>query len=66
MRIEDIVRPEGDGEKPSGAYTMAQFGKIVRLSRSSVARRLKDGTIRAIKVGRLVRVPASEVDRLLG
>ena len=55
----------GHPETPVG-YTMAEFGRRVGLSESSVARRIRDGRIRAVKIGRLVRIPASEIGRLFG
>jgi hypothetical protein len=45
---------------------MAEFGWRVGLSESSVARRIREGTIRAVRIGRLVWVPASEIGRLFG
>ena len=48
------------------SYTMDQFSVRAGISKYSVARRIKDGTIRATRIGRLIRIPAVEVDRLLG
>ena len=74
MRIHDIASLDDDADYNAigldqgspVSYTMAKFGKLVGLSQSTVARRIKDGKIRAIKIGRLVRIPASEIGRLFG
>ena len=47
-------------------YSMRQFARLAGLSTSTVARRVRDGTIRFVRVGRLVRIPASEIGRLFG
>ena len=73
MRVQDDSA-DGRGECDIGrrqterpaAYTMVGFGARVGMSKSSIARRIRNGEIRVVKIGRLVRIPASEVERLFG
>lgn len=59
-------RPDPGRREMFSSFTMGQFGRRAGISKWSVARRIKDGTIRAVRIGRLIRIPASEADRLLG
>jgi 2-oxoisovalerate dehydrogenase E1 component beta subunit len=59
------IRREG------AALTILAYGTMVHVAMTAAAectveRRLKDDTIRAIRIGWLVRIPASEVGRVLG
>jgi excisionase family DNA binding protein len=44
--------------------TVEQIAIIIRISPSTVRRRIKDGTIRSVKLGRLVRIHPDEIGRL--
>ncbi len=44
--------------------TIDQVALQLQLSASTVRRRIKDGTIRVVRLGRLVRVAPSEIARL--
>jgi excisionase family DNA binding protein len=56
--------PEPDAPKrPS--YTVEELAGLLRIADRSVRRYIEDGRIRAIKVGKWVRIPAEEVDRLM-
>jgi excisionase family DNA binding protein len=63
-------KPEGDSS--AGPITRAaflsvgQFAVVVGLSEKTVLRRIRDGSVRATKIGRLWRIPVTEVRRLLG
>jgi excisionase family DNA binding protein len=46
--------------------SVKQFAVLVGLSENTVLRRIKDQQIRATRIGRLWRIPVSEVGRLLG
>ena len=46
--------------------TPAEAAHALRLSRSKLYQLLQDGQIRSIKIGRLRRVPTSEVQRYIG
>jgi excisionase family DNA binding protein len=52
-------------ENRPGARTLPQVADLLGVSRSTIKRRVADGSIRVIRIGRLVRVPAREIDRLL-
>ena len=43
-----------------------ELASILGLSALTVYRRCKDGTIRSARIGRSIRIPASEVKRLTG
>jgi len=47
-------------------YTVAEVVEILGVSRITVLRRIKDGTIPSIRLGRRVLIPAEYVDELLG
>ena len=47
-------------------YTKAELAEIARLSVRSLEKLIRDGRIKVVRLGRLVRIPATEVDRLLG
>ncbi|MDR1449796.1 MAG: helix-turn-helix domain-containing protein [Propionibacteriaceae bacterium] len=44
-------------------YTPAEAARMVDVSKATVLRRIKDGTVKASKRGAHYRVPASEVER---
>ncbi len=45
-------------------YTTDELAKLLRVSRTTILRYIDDGLIKAIRIGRTVRIPASEVRRL--
>lgn len=45
--------------------TIAEVARLLAISRSTVKRRVADGSIRSIRLGRLVRVSEKEVARLI-
>lgn len=46
--------------------TVAEFAHETRLCRASVYNLISRGEVRAVKIGRATRIPASELQRLLG
>jgi excisionase family DNA binding protein len=46
--------------------SVKQFAVVVGLSENTVLRRIKDKQIAATRIGRLWRIPVTEVGRLLG
>jgi excisionase family DNA binding protein len=42
------------------------FATVIGVSQNTVLRRIKDDAIHAVRIGRLWRIPVSEVGRLLG
>lgn len=45
-------------------YTTAEFAKLFKLSLPTVKRLIKSGEIQVVRIGRSVRIPAEEVERL--
>lgn len=45
--------------------TTGEVAEALRVSAETIRRHVGDGTIRAVTIGRLIRIPASELDRLL-
>jgi len=53
-------------DPPDEFYTMEEFAELFKISLPTVKRWIKAGKIRAIKVGRTVRIPKEEISRLKG
>jgi excisionase family DNA binding protein len=52
---------------PGPAFlSVKQFAVVVGLSENTVLRRIQDKAVRAIRIGRLWRIPLTEVERLHG
>ena len=51
--------------KPNSIYTTAETQKILRVSPSTIKRMLKNGLIRANKVGRQYRILGKEILRVI-
>lgn len=47
------------------AYNRANAARLLTMSVATVDRRIADGTIRAVRIGHRVVIPAAEVDRIL-
>lgn len=47
------------------AYSPAETGRILGVSRDTVLRRIKDKTLLPVKFGRRILIPKSEIDRIL-
>jgi excisionase family DNA binding protein len=47
------------------AVSQAEFGKAIGVSTKTIARKVALGEIAVIRMGRLVRIPVTEIDRLL-
>ena len=69
---EGTAEPRPDGNAATGPVTRAaflsvrQFAVVVGVSEKTVLRRIRDGGVRATRIGRLWRIPVTEVGRLLG
>lgn len=59
------LRQEPIPQATRPAMSIADVQHWTGLSRATVLRRIADGTLPSRKVGRLVRIPAEAVDRLL-
>jgi excisionase family DNA binding protein len=47
------------------ALTIPQAAAALNMSRATIYRRIEDGTIRAVRIGGLIRVPTSELERIV-
>ena len=48
-----------------GTYTRAEAAEVLRVSESTIKRRIADGTLPTVPLGgRVVRLPAAVIDRL--
>lgn len=47
------------------AYTPAQVAELLQVHLVTVRRMIKAGHIKAVHIGRNVRIPATEIDRLM-
>ena len=45
--------------------TVNQTAELLGVSRLTIRRRISDGTINAYRVGRFIRIPRTELDKLL-
>lgn len=54
---------ENSGVRP--ALTTTEVAAALGVSRRTVLRRVEDGSIRAMRLGKAVRIPKAELDRLL-
>lgn len=42
------------------SYTIKEYGLLNGMSPDTVRRRIADGTIQAVRIGRLIRIPAGQ------
>ncbi len=54
-----------DDEFPKPPFSTDSVAELLGVSKRTIERRIADGSIRALKLGRVVRIPASELERLL-
>jgi excisionase family DNA binding protein len=52
-------------EPGPGAYSMAETAALLSLSKAPITRRIREGTIRAVRVGNRVLVPSQSIRELL-
>jgi excisionase family DNA binding protein len=45
--------------------TVAEIATALRVHPETIRRRIADGTIRAVAIGRVLRIPTTELERLL-
>lgn len=53
------------GSSEPATLTVVQFAHHLQCDAKTIHRRIKKGIIKAVKIGRLVRIPRSELERLL-
>jgi excisionase family DNA binding protein len=68
VAIVDATRPKQVQPTAPGpsAYTAEETARLLRVSANHVRRRVGDGTIAAVRLGKSISVPATEVARMLG
>ena len=49
----------------AAVLTVAQVAKVLQCSEKTVRRRLNDGSLPAVRIGRLLRIPAAALRRLM-
>ncbi len=61
-------RPEttSGGRSPEAVFTVPEVAARLRCERNTVYRMVNAGELRAVRLGRLVRIPESAVAELLG
>lgn len=68
MSSKPLVQPPdaADSQPPADLVTLTplQFAQRLQVTRRSVDRAIARGQIRFIKLGRYVRIPATEIERL--
>ena len=47
-------------------YTVLEAAEMLKVDRLTIIRMISDDSMRAVKVGRQWRIPAWEIDRLIG
>ena len=50
---------------PREFYTPEQLAELLQVSKPAIYKWAQEGRIKAVRIGRTVRIPAAEVDRLL-
>ncbi len=50
---------------PREFYTPEQLAELLQVSKPAIYKWAQEGRIKAVRIGRTVRIPASEVERLL-
>ena len=50
---------------PQEFYTPEQLAKLLQVSKPAIYKWAQEGRIKAVRIGRTVRIPAAEVERLL-
>lgn len=44
---------------------VSELAKMLSVTRQTIYNRVKDGSIKSIKIGKAIRIPEEEVDRIL-
>lgn len=60
----DTHQPEDVQASPARFYTLAEAAAILNINPSTLSRQCAAGTFPHVRVGRTVRIPMAEVDRL--
>ncbi|TMC13464.1 MAG: helix-turn-helix domain-containing protein [Chloroflexi bacterium] len=52
-------------DEPTAPLKVEEAARLLRISRATGYRRVADGTIRSVRLGRLIRVPRAAIEELL-
>ena len=54
-------------QKKGGTYMIkvSELAKMLSVTRQTIYNKVKDGSIKSIKIGKAIRIPEEEVDRIL-
>ena len=58
-------RTGAERREPPTLLTVKEVAHDLRVSDATIHRRINDGTLHAVRLGAVVRVPAAEITRLL-
>lgn len=47
-------------------YRVDEFARMFELSERTAYRRIEEGSVKSVRIGRTVRIPVDEIRRLLG
>ena len=59
------TRPEPPARFGRVAYSQSETGELLGVTRQHVARAVADGRLHAVRLGRRVLIPATEISRFL-
>ena len=62
--LNSLTLPSPKPREPGSPWSLVDAGRFLGVSAKTLDRRAKDGAIRVIRYGRLVRIPDEEVRRL--
>ncbi len=62
---EGQVTHEEGSRSPAAPFSIAAAAELLGISKRTVERRISDGSIRVLRLGRVVRIPVSELHRLI-
>lgn len=64
MTTDDTHTPADLGASPARFYTLKEAAAILKVNPSTLSRQCAAGVFPHVKIGRVVRIPVAEVDRL--
>ena len=64
MTTNDTHTPADLAAAPARFYTLKEAAAILKVNPSTLSRQCSAGTFPHVKIGRVVRIPVAEVDRL--
>lgn len=62
---QPVAAPPVEEVPPSAPYTVVETARTLRVSPAHVRNLIKRGDIRALELGHVIRIPSSEIARIL-